>query len=105
MKRLIVVTLVLASVFASLAVAQTKTPKVNRRQERQEKRIREGQQSGELTKKESAKLKAQQERIERKEDQAKADGKVTKKERKKLDRMQDNASKKISNQKSDVQKK
>ena len=80
----------------SLAVAgPTDTTNVDKRQVNQEKRIKQGIKSGQLTEKEADRLGKQQQRIQKAEDAAKADGQVTKQERKKLNKMQDNASKDI----------
>ncbi len=65
-----------------LATAQsTNTPKFNKRQENQQKRIDEGVKNGSITPKEQARLEKEQQHLQKKEDKAKADGKVTKKER------------------------
>ena len=84
--------------------AQTATPKVDARQANQEARIQQGVQSGSLTNKEAAKLERGQDRVQKKEDKAKADGKVTAKERAKLAKAQNKQSKKITKEKHDKQK-
>ena len=89
--------------FAFAGEAQTATPKVKDRQVNQQKRIRQGAKSGELTKKEAVKLQAQQKHIQRTKKRAKADGKVTKKERAKIHNKQNKASKNIRRQKHDKQ--
>ena len=90
--------------FAILPLAaQTATPRVDARQEKQDARIDQGVRSGELTKKEAAKLKAGQAKVEAKEEKAKADGKVTAKERAELEHAQDKQSRKIAKQKHDKQ--
>jgi len=73
----------------------TKTPGVTERQVKQQKRIREGVNSGELTKKETRKLEAGEAKIQTDKLEAKADGKVTKAERAKLNREQNRESKAI----------
>jgi hypothetical protein len=89
--------------FALATNAQTATPKVNARQAEQKARIRQGVQSGELTKKEAAAARANQAAIQNAENKAKSDGVVTNGERKKLDNMQDNASRRIRRNKNDRQ--
>ena len=81
------------------------TPVVDQRQANQEARIQQGVQSGQLTNKEAARLEKGQERVEKREAAAKADGKVTPKERAKLAKSQNKQSKKIAKQKHDKQKK
>lgn len=92
-KSVIVALLVVLSVGSVLS--QTKTPRVDRRERRQQARIQEGVKSGELTGKEANKLEAQQGKIERDEMQAKADGTLSPAERMKLHREQNRASRKI----------
>lgn len=70
--------------------------RIDRRQERQSKRIRHGVRSGELTRWETKKLRKQQRRIARMERRFTADGRVTRKERKRLVRALDRASDRIA---------
>lgn len=88
---------------SAAAFAQAATPRIDNRQERQEKRIEQGQASGALTARENARLEAQQTRIERAEDRAKADGTVTAAERARLTHKQNKASRNIYRQKHDAQ--
>ena len=92
----------LAVVFAGAAFAQS-TPRVDQRQENQQKRIDQGVQSGALNQKEAARLEKGQARVQRMEDKAMADGKVTAKERRKIEHAQDRQSKKIYREKHDKQ--
>jgi hypothetical protein len=85
----------LIGLMAGAVVAQTKSPRVDRRERRQQARIEEGVKSGELTGKEAAKLESQQQKIERDEMKAKADGTLSPAERMKLKREQNRASKRI----------
>lgn len=100
-----------ALVAATLALAVTapafaqQTPVVDKREQRQEKRIEEGKASGELTNREAAKLEAGQDRVEAKETAAKSDGVVTKKERASLQRTQNRQSRRVAKQKHDGQAK
>jgi hypothetical protein len=100
----------LAATFALCAgtsFAQTapsdNTPRIDRRETRQQERIGNGVSSGQLTPRETTRLEAQQGRIEGAEAKAKSDGVVTAKERKHITRMQDRASRNIRRQKHDAQ--
>lgn len=84
--------------------AQTATPKVTKTQVKQQKRIKQGVKSGELTKKEAVKLEVQQKHIQKTKKQAKADGVVTRKEKRQLKRQQKRADNNIKHQKHDAQK-
>lgn len=87
----------------TLSVQAQKSPKVKARQEVQQKRIKQGVASGELTRMETKQLVREQRVIARTKRKMKADGKLTKRERLALDRMQDKASRDIRRQKNDVQ--
>jgi uncharacterized membrane protein YebE (DUF533 family) len=93
----------LLPVYAQDKNPKDNTPKVNRRQNRQEKRIQEGAKSGELTREEAAKLKAEQEAIQAQKRAAKSDGVVTKKERKSIKTNQKEAGKDIKKERNDKQ--
>lgn len=96
MKLRQVVSAVLVLLFAAgLTLAQTTTPRVDAREQKQGARIRQGVRSGELTAAEAARLKGQQAKIKRDEAVAKSDGKVTPAERKKLAREQQRANRTI----------
>lgn len=82
----------------------TSTPRIDKRQASQEKRIEKGAQSGQLNQKEAARLEKGQERVQKAENKAMADGKMTKKERAHIENMQDHQSKKIYHEKHDKQK-
>lgn len=79
------------------------TPRVDKREARQQNRIAQGVASGQLTPKETVHLEAQQGRIEASEARAKSDGVVTAKERKLLAKRQNNASRAIRRNKHDAQ--
>ena len=85
-----------------LALAQS-TPRIDKRQEMQEKRIEQGVKSGELNKKEAARLEKGQARVQKMEDKATADGTVTKKEKVAIEKAQDSQSKRIYHEKHDKQ--
>lgn len=92
---------------AALA-AQTPTQKreahIAQREAKQQKRIAQGAQSGQLTPKETARLEKQQAKIAKDVAKAEADGKVTRKEAAKIQGEQNRASKNIHKQKHDRQK-
>lgn len=95
-----------AAVFAApvIASAQTaSTPRIDQRQENQQKRIDQGVKSGELNQKEAARLEKGQDRVQKMENKATADGVVTKKERRRIEHTQDTQSKRIHRQKHDAQ--
>ena len=82
----------------------TATPRIDKRQANQQKRIDQGIASGNLTQKEADRLKTEQARNARAEERAKADGVVTKKERARLNARENRSSKHIARQKHDRQK-
>ncbi|HUI09193.1 MAG TPA: hypothetical protein VL221_02635 [Bacteroidota bacterium] len=94
MKKLVLLCslIVLAAAFAS---AQTATPRVARRQLKQQARIEQGVKSGELTARETKHLELQQAKIQADKRKAKSDGVVTPAERAKLAREQNRASRTI----------
>ena len=75
------------------------TPVIDKREQIQKQRVKQGVKSGELTKKEARRLGAEQRKIKRDEAKAKSDGTVTPAERKKLTREQNRASKDIARNK------
>jgi len=77
------------------AVTSPKTPGINKRQRNQQRRIRQGAKSGQLTAGEAARLEAREAKIQHDKQAAKADGRVTPAERRKLNREENRASKKI----------
>ena len=94
----------IATAAAVPVYAQTATPGIDARQERQEQRIDQGVASGELNQREAGRLERQQDRIQGMEEKAKADGVVTNQERRQLNRAQDRASRHIKREKHDRQK-
>jgi hypothetical protein len=98
------------TLFGACASAQTaaaapgaNTPRIDKRQANQERRIDQGVASGALTKRETRRLEREQAHIDKAEDRAKADGAVTAAERKHLTKMQNHASRDIYRQKHDRQ--
>ncbi len=101
-------TIVIGSLLALSAGAfaqtpSTETPRVDKREAKQEQRIYKGIASGELTQKETARLNNGQDRVENAEAKAKSDGTVTGKERAHLAHMQNKQSRHIYKQKHDRQ--
>lgn len=88
--------------FGVAAQAQTATPGATSRQAAQQKRIKQGVNSGELTRGEAVQLEKQQRRVNRSKKQAKADGQVTAAERAQIHRQQNRASKNIARKKHNV---
>ncbi len=102
-----IVSVILITVFAlglSIAASAQNTPRVDRREHSQQRRIRHGVRSGELTKREAHRLRRQQRVTRAEERAAKADGKVTKRERRHLNRRENRTSRRIYRQKHDQQK-
>ena len=98
-----------ASLFAQAPQpgTQTVTPKrearVEKRAEKQQKRIAQGVASGSLTPKETARLERQEGKINKDIAKAEADGKITKQEAGKIEREQNRESRRIKRQKHDAQ--
>ena len=82
------------------AMAQsTYDPRITAREQRQQQRIQQGINSGQLTPREANRLEAQQSRIAATEKRMKADGRLTRGERARLTRMQNRASNNIYSKK------
>jgi hypothetical protein len=94
-----------AAVWAQAAApaGSAATPGVDQRQQRQERRIDQGQASGQLTPREARRLEREQKGIARAEHRAQADGTVTARERARLHHQQNQASRDIRRQKHDRQ--
>ncbi len=95
------------AVFVAPAIAQTATPAtpgtntpvIDKRAANQEKRVAEGQASGQLTNKEAANLEKREAKLNNDIAKAKSDGTVTKAERKKLRHEENKDSRKIARKK------
>ena len=85
----------LVGIWCAGAVAQTKTPGIDKRERRQQTRIHQGIKSGELTPAETRRLEAREGKIKADEMRAKSDGKVTPEERRKLNRELDRTNRAI----------
>ena len=77
------------------AAQNTNDPRIQEREVRQQERIQQGINSGQLTQGEATRLENQQSRLKATEDRMKADGNLTPAERAKLTRMQNCASRNI----------
>jgi len=99
----ILLTFVLVLGTGVVTMAQTATPRVNRRERNQQKRIHQGVRSGSLTRREAARLERQEARTRAAEAAAKADGTVTRKERRHLRHRESHTSRNIYRQKHDRQ--
>ena len=87
MKKLL--TVAVLSALCLPALAQNTTPRIDQRQDNQERRIEQGVRSGELTPRETARLERGQARIRKMERHALADGRISRRERAAIDRAQD----------------
>src|ERR1035441_10825939 len=81
MKYLILI-IIAFGVLSVVTSAQDKTPEINKREVKQNKRIKEGVKTGQLTKGEAKYLHQEQKQIRNSKRSAKQDGKVTKGDRK-----------------------
>lgn len=102
-KLIAAVAMLMLNAFTLPALAGDDTPRADRRQANQERRIDEGVASGELTKAEAARLERGQDHVDNIEDRAKSDGVVTRRERARIHHAQDVQSRRIHRQKHDAQ--
>lgn len=79
------------------------TPRIDQRQENQQRRIEQGVRSGELNRREAARLERELAEIRRMERRAAADGRVTPRERARIEHAQDQLSRHIAREKHDRQ--
>jgi hypothetical protein len=86
----------------SVTFAQKATPRVDKRQNVQKERIREGVQNGELTRRETRRLAREQKHIRREERRVEADGITTPRERARLNRKQNRANREIMRKKNNA---
>lgn len=104
MKPILLFTLLsIGMAFSIPSMAQTATPGITQRQVNQQKRIRQGVRSGELTRREARRMELRQAKVQHDKKVAKADGTVTPAERRKLRREQNRTSRAIRRQKHDAQ--
>ena len=83
-----VLTIAVLTALSLPAFAQNTTPRIDQRQDTQERRIQQGVRSGELTPREAARLERGQARIRHMEQQALADGRISRRERAAIDQEQ-----------------
>jgi len=104
MKRIVstLLSIVFVAALAANGMAQS-TPGVDRRERRQQARIRHGVRSGSLTRREAHRLRRQQALTRALEARAKADGRVTARERVRLQRRENRTSRRIYRQRHDRQ--
>ncbi len=99
--------LALSLLGASTAFSQTAdpaaTPRIDKRETRQEQRIQQGSASGALTSQEATRLGKGQAHVDHMQDKAAADGKVTKRERARIHHAQNKQDRHIKRQKHDRQ--
>ena len=97
MKTLRVLMLAMAAVMLTTAIASAHsfTPRVDRREARQTWRVRQGVQSGQLTRAEARRLRMGQLRVHRMERRSERDGVVTRRERFRMENFQDRQSRHI----------
>lgn len=97
--NLALVSVVMSIISATSPNAEIYTPRIDARQAKQQKRIQQGVNSGQISPGEAARLNAQQDRIERLEDWVEADGVLSGKERARLAHRQNKASRNIHRKK------
>ena len=97
--------IVVAAALLALAgpVLADETPRLDQRQERQQDRIRDGWQSGELTRQETGQLVHGQQRLRAMEHRAASDGQFTTQERSRLQHQANVQSRQIYRQRHDKQ--
>ena len=93
--RAMMVALVFGMLLTTSAGANVATPRVDRREARQEHRIANGIRSGQLTRREAFRLERGEARINRMQWRSEADGRVTPRERVRLSRALDRESRRI----------
>ena len=101
-KPIIAATVAVFFAMSGYALAQS-TPRIDKRQEKQDDRIERGIETGELTRKETRRLEKGQEHIDNLEEKALGDGKVTKGEKRRINKAQNKQSQRIYNQRHDEQ--
>jgi hypothetical protein len=102
---IVIAAVLCAFALPALAQGTTSTPRIDKREADQERRIEQGVKSGQLTEREAARLEKGQARVRKQEEKALADGKLTPQERAKIERAQNRESRKITRAKHDAQRK
>jgi hypothetical protein len=96
--------MLLAALLGALSLSVWAQTPIDQRQDRQQRRIMQGVQSGELTAQETQRLEKGQAHVQAMESHAAADGVVTTKEAKHINAAQNRQSKHIAKQKHDKQR-
>jgi len=104
MKNLVKTATAIALVFTFGSQVLADTPKLDKRQDKQQARIAQGVNNGELTKKETARMVKGQVQLQRMENRVKSDGVITGIERARLQQKANKESAKIYRNKNDKQK-
>ena len=87
------------AIVSVLLISNLSFGQINKRQQKQDKRVDQGVKSGEITKKEKAQIEMKQVKIQHMENQAHADGKVTEKEKAAITKEQNEANRQINRKK------
>jgi len=95
MKKLSILTILMIALFISVDMAQAGRGRAGNRQIKQQKRIHQGVESGELTRKEATHLEREQHRIQKSKQEALKNGELTQEGRLRLERQQNQANKHI----------
>jgi len=101
--RKVVLSLLLSGTLCAPLFAANPANPIDRREQNQKSRIRQGVKSGELTRNETRHLRKEEAKIGTLEQKARSDGEISKKEARKLDRFLDKAGRDIYKQKHDKQ--
>ena len=101
--RKVVLSLLLSGTLCAPLFAANPADPIDRREQNQKSRIRQGVKSGELTRNETRHLRKEEAKIGTLEQKARSDGEISKKEARKLDRFLDKANRDIYKQKHDKQ--
>ena len=101
--RKVVLSLLLSGTLCAPLFAANPANPIDRREQNQKSRIRQGVKSGELTRNETRHLRKEEAKIGTLEQKARSDGEISKKEARKLDRFLDKAKRDIYKQKHDKQ--
>jgi hypothetical protein len=105
MKKLLVAALSAALITGAASTALAQKPRIEKRKDRQQKRVADGVADGSLTPRETARIEAKEARLNREIRKDRKDGGgLTPKERVKIERKQDKLSREIAKEKHDAQK-
>ena len=95
MRKIFTILTVITLTFVISGVSFAQTPKVAKRQVNQQKRIKQGVRSGELTRGEVRRLEKEQNQVRKAKVRARSDGEVTNRERARIHHEQNQASRHI----------